>query len=134
MLWLLAQAETVVIQEALKELKTSQGNSAYIFGLFVIIISCGAFYVLRYMMTHTREIHAESHASINAVTERSHQTISGLSERFSEECSKLREQGHRDISLARDMVHAARDLAQSNVSQREFIEKMQEKTSQLKQP
>jgi ABC-type nickel/cobalt efflux system permease component RcnA len=115
---LLGQAEAVVIEKLAVELakaqpKTNEQYAIYIFVVAILIIGCGAFYVLRYMLTHSREIH-----------DTSHKTITGLSEAFSAECKALREQHHRDTIAHRDMVHDACGLAQQAVSAKELSESL----------
>lgn len=102
---LLAQSEAVLLQKAIEELaknqpKTNEQYAMYVFVVALLIIGCGGFYVLRYMLTHTREIH-----------ETSHKTITGLSECFSAECAAARDQHHKDMVMSRDNVHDIRDVA-----------------------
>lgn len=124
-MWLLAQGETVLIQKALEELNKQQGSntsSAYVFALVVIIFGCGAFYVLRYMLGHTRDIHDKSNA-----------LIMHMSETFKTECREQREQHFIDHFAARDMVHAIRDVSQTAVTGKEFISELQMREVQIKE-
>lgn len=120
-----AQGEAVLIQKALEELQKQQGNnasSAYVFALVILIIGGGAFYVLRYMLSHTREIHTESH-----------KLITKMAETFKNECREQREQHFIDQAYARDMGHAMRDVAQTAVTGKEFVSELQIRESKLKE-
>jgi hypothetical protein len=124
---ILAQAEAVAAQKLIEELakhppQSDSQYAMYVFVVALLIIGCGGFYVLRYMLTHTREIH-----------ETSHKTITGLSETFSNECKSLREQHHKDMVMSRDNVHDVRDVAMTAVGVREFAEELKKK-QQSRQP
>lgn len=126
---LLAQAaESAVIQKAVEELLKQQPKgdaqyAMYVFVVAIVIFSCGGFYVLRYMLTHTREIH-----------DTSHKTITALSETFSAECMAARDQHHRDMVMSRDNVHDIRDVATSACGLRDFNEELRKKQESRKPP
>jgi cell division protein FtsX len=125
---LIAQTETVIIQKAVEEmLKQAPKNDAqfalYVFVVAILVIGCGGFYVLRYMLAHTKEIH-----------ETSHKTISALSETFSSECRAARDQHHKDMVMSRDNVHDVRDVAMSAVSLREFNDEIKRKQDARNRP
>jgi hypothetical protein len=125
---MLAQAEAAVLQKAVEELMKQQPQNdsqyaMYLFMFALLIFGCGGFYVLRYMLTHTREIH-----------DTSHKTIQSLSECFSEECQAARDQHHKDMVMSRDNVHDIRDVATIAVSAKDFAEKLQSRQDHKRPP
>lgn len=125
---IIAQAEAAIAAKVVEALANQKpANDAqfalYVFVVALLIIGCGGFYVLRYMLTHTREIH-----------ETSHRTITGLSESFSAECAAQRDQHHRDMVMSRDNVHDIRDVATVAVSAREFADGLRQKQESRRPP
>jgi len=130
--------ESVTIPVLLEEIKKASASSAgqsnviYLFVVVLTLASLGAFFVLRYMLTHAREIHVEANRTLLDISAKHEARCSSLTDTFSGECAELRKVILRIMSDARDMVHAARDIAGTATTQKELLERLSKAESELK--
>lgn len=137
LLLLFAQAEVAGLQVILEEIrkqaaKSDQTGMIYLFVLVVCLLGVGGFFVLRYMLTHAREIHAEANKTLLEISSKYDARFAAVSDTFSRECTALRGVILRTLSDSRDMVHATRDIAQIALSGKEFAELYAKRESELK--
>lgn len=133
---LFAQVEAVpALMEEIKRVSERAGdntNVIYLFMLVVTVIAIGGFFVLRYMLTHAREIHSEANKTLLEISTKHETRCDSLTRTFSSECAQLRQVILRIMSDARDMVHATRDVAASSVTGKEFHEKYRKAEEEMK--
>lgn len=134
---LYAQAETVAIPALMEEIKrvssgNSQTNVIYLFVLVLAVASTGGFFLLRYVLSHAREIHSEANKTLLDISSKHEARCESLTKTFSNECSQLRQVILRVMSDARDMVHATRDIAQSAVTGKELLDAYRKKEDEIK--
>lgn len=141
---LIGQAETAVVTELIAELaknadKTAGGAIIYIFVIVIALFFIGFFFVLRYVIQHTKDVHNAANANIEKVSTAHKETCTILAESFTtgtdlimKDSIAQREQHHKDMIIARDLVHASRDAAQSAVSQRELNDALAKARQQQK--
>jgi len=124
---------TVLMEEIKKQAaKSDQSGVIYLFVLVMVVAGIGAFFVLRYMLTHAREIHSEANKTLLDISAKHESRCSSLTDAFSTECAELRRVILRIMSDARDMVHAARDIAGVAVNQKELLERMSKAEAEAK--
>lgn len=135
---LLAQVESVAVPALLEEAKRaaaaggSQTNVIYLFVVVLTIGAVGGFFVLRYMLTHAREIHSEANRTLLDISAKHEARCDSLTKAFSNECAQLRQVILRTMSDARDMIHATRDIASVAVSAQDLLERYRKKEDELK--
>lgn len=124
---------TVLLEEIKKQAaKSDQSGMMYLFILVVCLFALGGFFVLRYMLTHAREIHAEANKTLLDISAKHEARCDSLTKTFSSECSQLRQVILRLMSDARDMVHAARDIAGVAVNQKELLDRLSKAEADVK--
>jgi len=141
---MLAQTETLVkelVGELAKEAgKTEAGSIVYLFLLAILGLGIGFFFVLRYIIQHTKEVHSAANQNIKEVADIHRASSEKMANAFTtgtdlimKDSIAQREQHHKDMIMARDMTHAARDAAQASVSQRELNEQLTKSRAQSQQ-
>jgi hypothetical protein len=139
---MLAQVESIAVPALLNEASrvatataaATNGQTSVIY-LFVVVISIGAiggFFVLRYMLTHAREIHTEANRTLLDISAKHETRCDSLTKAFAFECAQLRQVILRTISDSRDMVHATREIASVAVSSRELLGQLSKKEDEIK--
>lgn len=124
---------TALLEEIRKQANASdQSGVIYLFVLVLSLAGLGGFFVLRYMLTHARDIHAEANKTLLDITAKHETRCSSLTDVFSAECAALRKVILRIMSDARDMVHAARDIAGTAVNQKELLERLSKAEAEVK--
>lgn len=132
-MWIIGQIEVEIASKIAAELAKQSGNSSgavYVLVFALLMVGSGAFYVLRYMLGHTKDIHDTAHANIRQITADHKTACETLTDTFNSEMVAQREQHHKDMLAARDMAHAARDAAQLAVSAKEFNDRMSAKRAE----
>jgi hypothetical protein len=129
--------ESITIPVLLEEIKkasagTGQANVIYLFVVVLTLGGLGGFFVLRYMLSHAREIHTEANKTLLDITAKHELRCSSLTDVFSTECAELRRVILRIMSDARDMVHATRDIAGVAVSQKDLLERLSKAEAEVK--
>lgn len=126
---LLAQVvETVGTLDEIR--KADPTGVVYLFVLVVVLFAGGSFFLVKYLLNHTKDLHDTAHANIRNITERHSETAKLLTESFNAECISQREQHHKDTMAQRDMVHDACILAQETVSSKELNDKLSVKLAE----
>ncbi len=133
---LMAQVEAVTAP-AMDELRRIAGKNdqtaiVYMVFLMMVVGFAAAFFLIRYVLNHAREIHSESNRTLLDISSKHETRCDKLTTTFSTECAQLRQMMLRITGDARDMVHAARDIAQSSINGKEFVELYQKKEAELK--
>jgi hypothetical protein len=121
--------EVPEVLRGMKEVAAQSENARLLYMIVgaLIIFGIGFFFMMRHVLLHTREIHAEANKTNNENSKLFQETIQHLTTTFSNECRSIREMSHRNQLAARDMVHVARDLAQGCVSQKEVMSEWQKR-------
>lgn len=134
---LFAQVTDVITGPAMEEIKrvankADQTGIIYMVFLMMIVGFAGAFFLIRYVLNHAREIHTESNKTLLDISTKHESRCDSLTKTFSSECAQLRQVILRLMSDARDMVHATRDIASTAVTAVEFSERYAKKEEEIK--
>jgi len=136
--WLVAQGPEIIlapgVMDEIKRIAGKNDQTAIIYMVFLMMVVgfAAAFFLIRYVLNHAREIHSESNKTLLDISGKHETRCEKLTTTFSTECAQLRQVILRIMSDARDMVHATRDIAQTAVSGKEFIELYQKKEADIK--
>ncbi len=122
------------VMEELKRLAGKNDQTAIIYMVFLMMVVgfVAAFFLIRYVLNHARELSSESNNTLLDITGKHENRCDKLTTTFSTECAQLRQVILRIMSDARDMVHATRDIAQTAVTGKDFIEQYHKKEAELK--
>jgi len=103
-LWLLAQAETVIVEKVLEGMKAQGGGDTYVFMGAIVIIFIGAFAVLKYMMDHAHKTSVEAQELIRDVAKDHKEACWEITASFNAEMKAQREYHDKITDKMREMT------------------------------
>lgn len=103
--WLLAQAETVIVEKVLEGMKAHDGGgNTYVFMGAIVIIFIGSFAVLKYMMDHAHRTSVEAQELIRDVAKDHKEACWEITASFNAEMKAQREYHDKITDKMREMV------------------------------
>ena len=104
---ILAQVETVIVEKVLEGIAKQQGGgNTYVFVGTIVLLFIGSFAVLKYMLTHAKEIHDQAQNTIRDVAADHKVACETITETFNNEIKAARDHHDKVTDKFRDMVVA----------------------------